>query len=69
MEGIVFFIVRVIIAVLIAQLGKKRKIGFGWSLALCVISPLIGLIIILCSKKKDVDFVDVDKDEYKTNNA
>lgn len=69
MEGIVFFIVRVIIAVLIAQLGKKRKIGFGWSLVLCVISPLIGLIIILCSKKKDVDFVDVGKDEYKTNNA
>ena len=27
MEGIVFFIIRIIIAILIAQLGKKRKIG------------------------------------------
>ena len=61
MEGIVFFIVRVIVAVLIAQLGKKRKIGFGWSLALCFLSPLIGFIIILCSKKKTVEFVDVNE--------
>ena len=61
MEGIVFFIVRVIVAVLIAQLGKKRKIGFGWSLALCFLSPLIGLIVILCSKKKTVEFVDVNE--------
>lgn len=61
MEGIVFFIVRVIVAVLIAQLGKKRKIGFGWSLALCFLSPLIGLIVILCSKKKAVEFVDVNE--------
>ena len=66
---VLLLIVRVLIAVLIAQLGKKRKIGFGWSLALCCISPLIGLIIILCSKKKDVEFVNVDKDEYNTKNA
>lgn|SRR5690606_19160345 len=33
-------------------LGSKRKIGYGWSLAACVfLTPLIGLIITLCSPK------------------
>ncbi len=33
-------------------LGRKRKIGFGWSLAACLLlSPLLGLIITLCSGK------------------
>lgn len=57
---IVFFL---IIAALVALLGKDRKIGYGWSLFFCIIfSPLIGLIIILFSKKnKKVEFVDVDQ--------
>jgi len=61
MEKIVFF---VIIAALVALLGKNRKIGYGWSFLLCLfLSPIIGLIIILFSKKVDsVDFVDVNRD-------
>ncbi len=52
------------IAALIGQLGKNRKIGFGWSFALSLfLSPIIGLIITLCSKKNDVDFVDVKKED------
>ncbi len=58
--GIVLFLV---IAALVALLGKDRKIGYGWSLFFCIFfSPLIGLIIILLSKKnKKVEFIDVDQ--------
>ena len=61
MEQLVFF---VIIAALVALLGRNRKIGYGWSFVLCLfLSPIIGLIIILFSKKlDDVNFVDVKKD-------
>jgi len=53
-----------IISALVALLGSNRKIGYGWSFILCLfLSPLIGAIIILFSKKvNSVDFVDV-KDE------
>ncbi len=53
----------VIISALVALVGKNRKIGYGWSFVLCLfLSPIIGLIIILFSKKNDtVDFVDVKK--------
>ncbi|MHA8056792.1 hypothetical protein VR611_12640 [Aquirufa nivalisilvae] len=62
MEKLLFF---AIIAALVALLGKNRKIGYGWSFVLCLfLSPIIGLIIILFSKKVDtVDFVDVKKEE------
>lgn len=54
----------VIISALVALLGRNRKIGYGWSFVLCLfLSPIIGLIIILFSKKVDsVDFVDVKKE-------
>lgn len=47
------FVFALILAFLIAGLiGSKRKIGFGWSLAACIfLSPIIGLIITLCSEK------------------
>jgi hypothetical protein len=63
MQIVIWFI----LAALIALLGKNRKIGYGWSFVLCLfLSPIIGLIIILFSKKNDVEFVDIPKDE--TNN-
>jgi len=53
----------VVVSALVALIGKDRNIGYGWSLVLCIfLSPIIGLIIILFSKKKDVEFVDVKKD-------
>ncbi len=56
-----------IISALIALLGRNRKIGYGWSLVLCLfLSPIIGLIIILFSKKIDsVEFVDVNKENQE----
>ncbi|PKP08881.1 MAG: hypothetical protein CVU09_13625 [Bacteroidetes bacterium HGW-Bacteroidetes-4] len=59
MEQGVIFIVAILISALVALVGKDRKIGYGWSFVLCLfLSPIIGLIIILFSKKKDVEFID-----------
>lgn len=56
-------VILIVIAALVALLGRNRKIGYGWSLFFCLLlSPLIGLIIILCSKKKQVEFVDVKQE-------
>ncbi len=56
-----------IISALVAMLGSNRKIGYGWSFVLCLfLSPIIGLIIILFSKKNDVvEFVDVKKENQE----
>ena len=59
METLVFLFL-IVVCLLVSLLGKKRTIGWGWSFVLCLfLSPIIGLIIILCCKKKDVEFVDV----------
>lgn len=59
------FVVWVILSALVALLGRNRNIGYGWSFALCVlISPLIGLIITLLSKKKEA-FVEISNTEEK----
>lgn len=51
----------ILLSALFALFGINRKIGYGWSFVLCLfLSPLIGLIITLCSKKKDVEFVEVE---------
>ena len=61
MEQGVIFIVAILISALVALVGKDRKIGYGWSFVLCLfLSPIIGLIIILFSKKKDVEFIDAN---------
>ncbi len=57
-------LILIVVAALVALLGINRKIGYGWSFVLCLfLSPIIGLIIILFSKKVDsVDFVDIKKE-------
>lgn len=57
-------LILIFVAALVALLGINRKIGYGWSFVLCLfLSPIIGLIIILFSKKVDsVDFVDIKKE-------
>jgi hypothetical protein len=58
-------VILVILAALVALLGKDRKIGYGLSFVICLfLSPIIGVFIILFSKKNDaVDFVDVKKED------
>ena len=56
-----FICVVVVLAYGIGCLGRKRKIGFGWACAISFfLNPLIGLIVVLCSKEK-IEFIDVDK--------
>lgn len=61
-ESLFLIAVNLLVCWLVSRLGKKRSIGSGWSFVLCLcMSPVIGLIITLCSKKKDeVEFTDVD---------
>lgn len=58
-------VLQIVVSLLVALLGRNRKIGFWWGFVLCLfLSPIVGLIIILCSKKKNaIDFVDVNKSD------
>jgi len=52
MDFIVYFIVWIIFALIVASVGEKRKIGFAMALLLSLLlSPLIGFIIVLSSDK------------------
>ena len=62
MEQFVLFIIAVALAFGVGCLGRNRRIGFGWAFVISLFNVLLGLIVVLCSKKKDaVDFVDMDK--------
>ena len=62
MEKLVLIIIAFALAYGVACLGRNRRIGFGWAFAISLFNVLLGLIVVLCSKKKDtVDFVDMDK--------
>lgn len=64
-EAIFFFVIAVVLAYGVGCLGKNRKIGFGWAFFLSLINVILGLIVVLCSKKKsnDIDFIDIKKEE------
>lgn len=60
-------------AIGVGLLGQKRKIGFGWAFFWAIIvSPLLGLIIVLLSDKPQVHRYKIHeeqgkKEEYKEN--
>jgi hypothetical protein len=59
MEPIAIIVFDLILSVLIGLLGKGRRIGFWWSFIACLfLSPLIGFIITLCSKRNRVEFIE-----------
>ena len=61
---IVVLIIHILLCFGVANLGSNRRIGFGWALFWSIIlGPLIGLIITLCSGKKQVEFDEVKQDE------
>jgi hypothetical protein len=65
MEQYIFLPIAAFLATLVGLVGKNRKIGFGWSFVLSLfLSPVIGLIITLFSKKKDVQFVDINREKH-----
>lgn len=61
MEQLFFIIIAVALAYGVGCMGRKRRIGFGWAFAISLFNVILGLIVVLCSKKKDsIDFVDVN---------
>ena len=67
MEKLFFFVIGVALAYGVGCLGRNRKIGFGWAFFISLINVFVGLIVVLCSKKKnkDIDFVNIRKENVK----
>lgn len=64
MERLVLIIIAVALAYGVGCLGRNRRIGFGWAFAISLFNVILGLIVVLCSKKKDsVDFIEADKNK------
>ncbi|MGI6218958.1 MAG: hypothetical protein ACOYJE_03720 [Bacteroidaceae bacterium] len=66
-ETFFFLLIGLALAYGVGCLGRKRKIGFGWAFFLSILNLFLGLIVTLCSKKKenDIDFVDINKEDTK----
>lgn len=66
-EYLFFLLIALALAFGVGLLGKDRKIGFGWAFFFAIINLFLGLIIVLCSKKKgkDIDFVEIGKEDFK----
>lgn len=60
-EQLFFLVIAIALAYGVGCLGRNRKIGFGWAFFLSLINVLLGLIVVLCSKKKGAEFIDTDK--------
>lgn len=57
-EPFLFFIA-LTLALGVGFWGRNRRIGFGWAFAISLFNVILGLIVVLCSKKKkDVDFIE-----------
>lgn len=52
------FIIWFVLCIVLAVAGDKRKIGAGWAFVISLLlSPLIGLIVVLASDKKEIPAV------------
>ena len=62
MDRLFFFIIAISLAYGVGCLGRKRRIGFGWAFGISLFNVVLGLIVVLCSKRIDnVDFIDANK--------
>ena len=65
MEKVIFVVIAVSLAYGVGCLGRNRKIGFGWAFFLSLVNKLLGLIVVLCSKKKnkDIEFININENK------
>lgn len=65
MDRLFFFIIAVALAYGVGCMGRNRKIGFEWAFLLSLFNIFLGLIVVLCSKKKekDIQFIDIKEKE------
>ena len=62
MDSLFFLFIAISLAYGVGCLGRKRRIGFGWAFAISLFNVVLGLIVVLCSKRIDnVDFIDANK--------
>lgn len=61
----VSIVIRILLTIWFFSIGNKRNIGGGWAAALVFFLGLIGIIIVLCSKKKDKDIDFVEEGDSK----
>ena len=65
MDFIVYFILWIIFALIVASVGEKRKIGFEMALLLSILlSPVIGFIIVLAS---DQISISIENHKFQTH--
>lgn len=55
MDRLFFIVIAVALAYGVGCLGRNRRIGFGWAFGISLVNVVIGLIVVLCSKKKSPD--------------
>ncbi len=70
MDGIFIFLLWVLSCWIVGWLGSTRTIGYGWSVVLAVfLTPIIALIIVLFSKKKNQELLekDINTTQYLSN--
>ena len=53
MEGVFFFLIAVGLAYGVGCMGRSRKIGFWLAFVISLLNVIVGLIVVLCSKKID----------------
>lgn len=51
MERGILFIIAIALAFGVGIMGSKRKIGFSWAFVISLLNVVIGLIVVLCSKR------------------
>ncbi|MCQ2296312.1 MAG: hypothetical protein MJZ45_02800 [Bacteroidales bacterium] len=63
MEVFGFILGRTLISFLFCKIGEKREIGKTWGFVLVFLLGIIGMIIVLCSRKKDIEFINETKED------
>lgn len=53
MEQLILLIIAVGLAYGVGCLGRTRRIGFGFAFIISLINVIVGLVVVLCSKKID----------------
>ena len=53
MDKLFFLLIAVGLAYAVGCMGRSRKIGFWFAFIISLLNVIVGLIVVLCSKKLD----------------
>ena len=53
MERLIFLVIAIGLAYGVGCMGRSRKIGFWLAIIISLLNVIVGLIVVLCSKKID----------------